>query len=188
MRQKKMQQTRRAGAGRKPIGSEGPAAVVPVRVPPRLLKRLDQLATKHGRDRSREIRAAIGHWAKLLEKPEQHIGALTCLIAILVRRIEGHTRRRWIDDARTAACVRENIEQLLFHFAPAPVEPVSVPPDIASIAGELISVAENLYPRPGVPEVPSTLFGDEWAALALIVKDLGSGWQRNRAVWEKGTK
>jgi hypothetical protein len=154
-----------------------------VRVPPRLLKRLDQLATKHKRDRSREIRAAVGHWAKLLEKPEQRIGALTSLIAILVRRIEARTRRKWIEDPGTAAYVREGVESLIFHFAPTPVEPVTVPPDIASITGELITISENLYPRPGVPEVPSTLMGDEWAALALIVKDLGSGWQRNRDVW-----
>jgi len=79
--------------------------------------------------------------------------------------------------------VREGVESLIFHFAPTPVEPVTVPPDIASITGELITISENLYPRPGVPEVPSTLMGDEWAALALIVKDLGSGWQRNRDVW-----
>ena len=60
--------------------------------------------------------------------------------------------------------------------------------DVAGIVGELITVAENLYPRPGVPEVPAELFGDDGAALALIVQDLGSGWQRNQAVWQKESK
>jgi hypothetical protein len=190
MRAKMTQRTRRPGAGRKSLDSEGPAEVVPVRIPPPLLKRLDQLVTKRRRkrqrwDRSREIRAAVGHWAKLLEKPEQHIGALICLIAILVRRIEARTRKKWVEDPTTAAFVRGGVEDLIFHFAPTPVEPVTIPPDIAGIPGELITIAENLYPRPRVPEVPSALLGDEWAALALIVKDLGSGWGRNRAVWQK---
>jgi len=188
MRAKATQRTRRHGAGRKSIDSEGPAEVVPVRIPPPLLKRLDQLVTKHKRqrqrwDRSREIRAAIGYWAKMIEKPEQHTGALICLIAILVRRIEARTGEKWIADAATGAFVRELVERLIFHFAPTPTEPVVVPEDIAAIPGELITVAENLYPRPGVPEMPSTLLGDEWGALALIVRDLGSGWDRNKGIW-----
>jgi len=187
MRAKTTQQTRRP-AGRKSLDPEGPAEVVPVRIPPPLLKRLDQLVAKHRRkrqrwDRSREIRAAIGYWAKLIEKPEQHTGALICLIAILIRRIEARTRRKWHTDPSTGAFVRELVEQMIFHFAPTPTEPVAVPDDIAGIPWELITVAENLYPRPGVPEVPSTLFDDEWAALALIVRDLGSGWQRNKDIW-----
>jgi hypothetical protein len=187
MREKKTQRAR-AGAGRKSLDSDGPAEVVPVRIPPPLLKRLDQLVTKHRRgrqrwDRSREIRAAVGYWANLLEKPERHTGALICLIAILVRRIEARTGRKWIEDPATGAFVGEGVERLIYHFAPTPAEPVTGPPDIAGIPGELITVAENLLPRPGVPEVPAALFGDEWAALALIAKDLGSGWQRNKDIW-----
>jgi hypothetical protein len=185
---KTTQRTRRVGAGRKSLDPDGPAEVVPVRIPPPLLKRLDQLVAKHRRkrqrwDRSREIRAAVGYWAKLIEKPEQHTGALICLIAILIRRVEARTRRKWHTDATTGAFVRELVEHLIFHFAPTPTGPVAVPDDIARIPSELIMIAENLYPRPGVPEVPSTLFGDEWAALALIVRDLGSGWQRNKDIW-----
>src|SRR5262245_11123240 len=131
MSAKKFQRTRRPGAGRKSLDSEGPAEVVPVRIPPRLLKRLDQLVTKRRRkrqqwDRSREIRAAISYWAKLLEKPEQHTGALICLIAILVRRIEARTGRKWVDDPATGAFVREGIERLIFHFAPTPAKTVNV--------------------------------------------------------------
>jgi Arc/MetJ-type ribon-helix-helix transcriptional regulator len=187
MRTKTSQRIRRPGAGRKSLDTEGPAEVVPVRVPPSLLRRIDQLVTKHRRkrqrwDRSREIRAAVRYWAGLLEKPEQHTGALICLILILVRRIEARTRKKWLADATTATFVRDGVERLIFHFAPTPAKRVAVPPDIASITDELITISENLYPRPGVPEM---LLGDddEWAALALISKDLGSGWERNRDQW-----
>jgi len=188
MRAQTSQRTRQPGAGRKSLDTEGPAEVVPVRVPPGLLRRLDQLVTKHRRerqrwDRSQEIRAAVRYWAGLLERPERHTGALTCLILILVRRIEARTGKKWLEDPTTATFVRDGIERLIFHFAPTPAKRVVIPPDIAAISGELISITENLCPRPGVPEVPSTLMGDEWAALALISKDLGSGWARNRNQW-----
>jgi hypothetical protein len=188
MPRKKAQQKRQPGAGRKSIDSEGPAAVVPVRIPPRLLTRLDQFVTKHKRmrtrwDRSQEVRAAVRYWVELLEKPSRHTGALVCLIAMLVRRIEARTGRKWIEDPATGLFVRECVERLILHFAPTPTEPVSIPPDIAGIPLELITIAEYLYPRRGVPKVPTTVFGDEGEALALIVGDLGSGWRRNKDVW-----
>ena len=187
MREQKTQRAR-AGAGRKPLNSDGPAEVVPVRIPPPLLRRLDQLVTKHRRgrqnwDRSREIRAAVKYWGSLLEKPELHVGALICLITILVRRIEARTGKKWIDDPATGTYVCKLVEELIFHFAPTPAEKVDVPPEIAGISGELITIMENLLPRPGVPKVPAELFGEEWAALALIAEDLESGWQRNREIW-----
>jgi len=143
---------------------------------------------KHKRDRSQEIRAAIGHWLRLFEKPERHVGALVCLIALLVKRIERRTGRRWIDDALTGDVVRKAIERLIFHFAPTPAKPVTVPSDLDGITGELITIAENLCPQPGLPDVPPNLFGDDWAPLALIVRDIGSGWERNRAAWQREAK
>jgi len=173
---------RRPGAGRKPLDPQG-SVVVPVRFTQDDWKDIKRLAKKHRGDASKEIRAAVHYWFRLLKKPERHTAALTCLIWILVQRIESRTGRKWTDDPTTGAAVRDGVERLIFHFAPTPVEPVTVPPDIAGVTGELIAITENLYPRPGVPELPSALLGDEWAALALIVKDLGSGWDRNRAVW-----
>ena len=173
---------RRPGAGRKPLDRQG-SVVVPVRFPREDWKAIKGLAAKGGKGASNEIRAAVHHWMRMFEKPALHNGALICLIAILVRRIEARTGRKWTEDAATGTFVREGVESLIFHFAPTSVEQLTAPPDIASIAGELITITENLAPRPGVPEMPSDLLGDEWAVLAMIVKDLGSGWQRNKDIW-----
>jgi hypothetical protein len=173
---------RRPGAGRPPIDRRG-SVIAQVRFSRDDWEAVTRLASKHRRDASKEIRAAVHHWIRRRERPDQHVGALTCLIEILVRRIEARTGRKWIEDPATGTFVREGIERLISHFALTPTEPVTVPPEIEGIPGELITIAENLYPHPGVPEVPSALLGDEWEVLALIVKDLGSGWQRNKDVW-----
>jgi hypothetical protein len=179
-----MSEKRRRRAGRKPLDPRG-SVIAPVRFTRADWADIKRLAKKHRRDASKEIRAAVHYWARLLEKPSQHVGALICLIAILVRRMEARTGQKWIDDPMTGAAVREGVERLIFHFAPTPTKPLVVPPEIAGMTGELITIAEGFYPWPGVPEVPAAVFGDEWAMFASIIKDLGSGWGRNRAVWQK---
>jgi hypothetical protein len=143
--------------------------------------RLDQLVTRHRRkhprqrwNRSDEIRAAVSHWAKLLEKPEQHTGALICLIAILVRWIEAHIGKKWIADPKTGAAVREQVGFLIKCLAPAAKEGLVVSPELQQVALELISVTTALYREPSL-----ALAGDEWAALAMIAKDLGPALPRN---------
>ena len=172
---------RRPGAGRKRLDPKG-SVVAPVRFTQDDWKNIKRLALKNGRDASKEVRAAVHYWLRLLEKPEQHIGALICLIAILVRRIEARSGRKWMEDPATGTFVREGIEQLIFHFAPTPAKPVTVPSDIASIPGELITIAENLHPQHW-PVLPPPLLGGDWDVLALIVRDLGSGWYRNKDIW-----
>jgi hypothetical protein len=174
---------RKPGAGRPPIDPEG-AAVVQVRIPQADWRRITNLVAEHRTDTSKEIRAAIRHWAQLLEKSERHIGALTIFISILIRRIEAATGKRWVDDPVTGAAVGKLVEQLIFHYAPTPTEPVTIPPAVDQIVGQMISIAENLQPRPGVPGIDAALFGDDWAVLALLIGDLGSGWDRNKDVWQ----
>jgi hypothetical protein len=169
--------------GRPPIDPEG-VAVVQVRIPQDYWKRLTYLVAEHKTDVSKEIRAAIRHWTRLLEKPERHVGALTTFISILIRRIEATTGKRWVDDPATGAAVGKLVKRLIENFAPPTTEPVNIPPAVDQIVGQMISIAENLQPRPGVPEIDAALFGDEWAVLALLVKDLGSGWDRNKDVWQ----
>jgi hypothetical protein len=175
---------RALGAGRKPLHPDGSDTVV-LRIEPNLLDKIGRLAKKHGRDRSKEIRAAVRHWLQLYEKPAWHVSALTCLIAILMRRIEAHTGKRWLDDPITGAAVHQQIERLIYHFAPTPAEPVVIPPELDGVVWQLITIAENLHPRPGVPEIPAEVFGEEWVVLARIIQDLGSGWDRNKGVWQK---
>jgi hypothetical protein len=178
----KLKQKRRPGAGRPPIDRQG-TAIAQVRFTQDDMKALEALASENGSNVSKEIRAAVHYWLRLLEKPARHIGALICFIAILVRRIEARTGKTWLNDPATGAAVCREIERLVFHYAPTPTDPVVIPPEIENITGELITIAENLVPRPGVPEMRPELFGDEWVVLARIVKDLGSGWDRNKAAW-----
>jgi hypothetical protein len=173
---------RRPGAGRPPVDRQG-AVIAQVRFKQDDWKAIEAQALKHKSNVSREIRAAVHHWVRLLEKPALHVGALICFVAILVRRVEARTGKKWLEDPLTGAAVAKLTESLIFHFAPTPAEPLTVPPELENIVGELITVAENLSPRPGVPEMRPELFGDEWAVLARIVNDLGSGWDRNRSAW-----
>ena len=174
---------RRPGAGRAPIDRQG-SVIAQVRFTQDDWKAIEALASKHKSNAksnvSKEIRAAVLYWLRLLRKPEMHIGALTCFIAILVRRIEARTGKRWLEDPATGVAAAKLTERLIFHFAPTPVEPLTVPPELESVVGELITIAENLFPRPGVSEMRPELFGDEWVVLARIIEDLGSGWDRNK--------
>jgi len=180
----KLKRKRRPGAGRPPIDRQG-SVIAQVRFTQDDWKAIEALASKHKGNASKsnvskEIRAAVHYWLRLLEKPKMHVGALTCFIALLVRRIEARTGKKWLEDPATGVAVAKLTEQLIFHFAPTPAEPLTVSAELESIVGELITIAENLSPRPGVPEMRPELFGDEWAVLARIVKDMGSGWDRNK--------
>jgi hypothetical protein len=175
-------QKRRPGAGRPPIDRQG-SVVAQVRFTRDDWKAIEALVSKHKSNASKEIRAAVHYWLRLLEKPQMHIGALTCFIAILVRRIEAHTGKKWLEDSVTGVAVAKLVERLIFHFAPTPAEPLTISSELENVVGELITIAENLSPRPGVPEMHPELFGNEWVVLARIVKDMGSGWDRNKDVW-----
>ena len=178
----KAKRKRRPGAGRPPIDRQG-SVIAQVRFTQADWKAIEGLALKHKSNASKEIRTAVHYWLRLLEKPELHIGALICFIAILVRRIEARTNKKWLEDPATGVVVAKLTERLIFHFAPTPAKPLTVPPELESIVLELITIAENLSPRPGVPEIRPELFGDEWVVLARIIRDLGSGWDRNKDVW-----
>src|SRR5262245_36617423 len=178
---------RRPGAGRPPIDRRG-SVIAQVRFTQDDWKAIEASASKNKGNASKsnvskEIRTAVHYWLRLLEKPKRHVGVLICFIAILVRRIEAHTGKKWLEDPATGVAVAKLTERLIFHFAPTPAKPLTVPPELESIVGELVTIAENLSPRPGVREIRPELFGDEWEVLARIVQDLGSGWDRNKEVW-----
>src|SRR5262249_1312132 len=169
----KTKRKRRPGAGRPPIDRQG-SVIAQVRFTQADWKAIEGLALKHKSNASKEIRTAVHYWLRLLEKPKLHIGALICFIAILVRRIEARSKKKWLEDPTTGVSVAKLTERLIFHFARTPAKPLTVPPELESIFLQLITIAENLSPLPGVPVIPPELLGDEWAVLARIVKDLGS--------------
>jgi hypothetical protein len=167
---------RRPGAGRPPIDRQG-SVIAQVRFTQDDWKAIEVLASKHHKSNvSKEIRAAVHYWLRLLEKPKLHVGALICLIAILIRRIEAHTGHKWFDDPVTGTAVREEIGRLIDGFVPVTKERPVVPPELRQIARDLIVITAHLYRE---PQLSLALSGDDWAVLALIAKDLGPTLLRN---------
>jgi hypothetical protein len=177
-----MVKRRRApGAGRKPLGPEPKTAPIKVRLEPAQLKELEKLAGKRRLSVSMLVRAAITSWVLRHRKHRGHIEALAGMVALLVAEIERHTGKRWISDPETGMAVRELVDRLIFHFAPTPTDPVTVPDKVRAIPGMVISMIENAAP-------PSRELGHIWhggadSELATIRRELGSGWKRNRAQW-----
>jgi len=127
--------------------------------------------------RSQVIRAAVRYWLQNLQYPHLHVAALTHLIAILIKRIEGRSGRKWVQDAETAAAVREEIGVLIDSLAPVAKEGLVVSPKLRQIARDLLVVVGHLYQEPKLGPV---LAGeDDWSALAVIAKDLGPAFLRN---------
>ena len=99
------------------------------------------------------------------------------LITILIKRIEAYTGKKWIADAATGAAVREEVGNLIDSLVPAAKERVVASPELRKITQDLIVVVAHLYqtPRPTL----ALLGDDDWAALAVIAKDLGPALLRN---------
>jgi|SRR5215813_9572216 len=155
--------------------------VIPIRLDKDLQAKLKRLADKNDRTRSDEMRAGLKYWTRLLEKPEMHIGALTCFIAILVRRIEAHTGKTWLSDPATGAAVREEVGRLIECFIPEAKEPPVILPELRQITHDLIVIIAHLCREPQLAPVHAE---DDWGALAVIAKDLGPALLRkaNKAV------
>jgi Arc/MetJ-type ribon-helix-helix transcriptional regulator len=178
---------RAPGAGRKPLDPSG-SDIVMIRLPPDLRRATDRLAKKHKRNRSDVIRSAIRHWVGRYQVRTLHTEALTCAIALLADRIEQRTGKKWIEDTVTGTALREQVDRLIYHFAPTPAEPAVVPPE-ADVVGLVLTMIEHTVPVKGVPA--AVTFSDD-RGLSEILRDLarpppqglGSGWRRNRDVWE----
>lgn len=181
-----MPQSRAQGGGRKPQGEfRGNTKILTVRVRPELRTTLERLAKRHRRSLSQEIQRGLDDWIGRSTKPKPHIGALMHAIALLVGEIERTTGENWHEDAFTGKAVRHAVERLIFHFAPTPDSAIPVPPRIkqaamrsqtaayvgTSQANLIITLIEN---------APAML-PDEWG-FWKVLRDLGSGVKRNRAV------
>jgi hypothetical protein len=169
-------QKRRPGGGRKPIDPQG-AVIAPVRFTNDDWEAINRVGKRYKLKRSQVIRAAVKYWLKTLQYPQLHVAALTYLITILVKRIEGRSGRKWIEDPETGAAVREEVGVLINCLAPRAKKGLVVSPELRQIARDLIVIITHLYqePRPSL-----ALSGDDdWAALAVIAKDLGPALLRN---------
>jgi len=167
---------RRPGGGRKPIDPQG-AVIAPVRFTKDEWEAINHFGERSNLKRSQVIRAAVRYWLQNLQYPHLHVAALTHLIAILIKRIEGRSGRKWVQDAETAAAVREEIGVLIDSLAPVAKEGLVVSPKLRQIARDLLVVVGHLYQEPKLGPV---LAGeDDWSALAVIAKDLGPAFLRN---------
>jgi predicted transcriptional regulator len=169
--------------GRKPLHPGG-SDTVALRIPRELIDRIDRLAEARGRTRSEEARHAFRFWTGFHRQDVRHIGQLLALIELLIRDIEKRTGKQWLDDAATGVYVAKLVEELIFHLAPTPPERVTIPPEIREILSLLIIRYENqLY----VTYEDRAKVDDRIFELETILRDLGSGFQRNRKIWLKGT-
>jgi hypothetical protein len=168
----KTKRKRRPGAGRPPIDRQG-SVIAQVRFTQDDWKAIEARASGNA---SKEIRAAVHYWLRLLEKPKMHVGVLICSIAILVRRIEAHTGKTWLSDPATGAAVREEVSRLIECFIPKEKKPPAISPELQRITQDLIVIFTHLCQEPELTPVHA---GDDWAALAAIAKDLGPALLRN---------
>jgi len=197
-----MPQARASGGGRKPRGEfRGNTKILTVRVRPELRTELERLAKRHHRSLSQEIQRGLDDHVVRYIHPRPHIGALMHAIALLVGEVERATGENWHENAFTGEAVRHAIERLIFHFAPTPDGKMPVPPRVEEAAmrmpppmrdrartaanvgtaqaGMIITLVEN---APASDKPARLAFPDEWG-FWQILRDLGSGWKRNRAIW-----
>jgi hypothetical protein len=189
---------KKRGPGRPPRGDAGRREQIPVRVDPKIKQGLESAAAKKRRSLTLEIESRLA--ASLGEGHQAHIRALIEAIGLLAKNLERRTSKRWVADAFTAQALSAGVDRLLSHFGRygKPVVPEGVKAAAAKMPaaeteryctpkglGEseafvLITMIESaLPPLPLKPEFGPSL---GWGHYELL-RDLGSGWQRNRAVW-----
>src|SRR5262249_33672631 len=141
-------------SGTEMIGKK-PAGLVPIRLPKDLQQAIERLAPKHKRSRSAENRGAPRYWIGRERQAERHVRLFAGLVGLLIGQIERATGRRWNNDPLTAQAVREQVERLIGHFAPASAELLVVPAEISKVVSELIVFLEFLAKPDQDPNVQS---------------------------------
>jgi hypothetical protein len=194
---------KKRGPGRPRRSGAGLREQIPVRVAPEIKQGLENAALRNRRSLTAEIESRLA--VSLGEGRKAHIRALVEAIGLLAKNLERRTLKRWVADAFTAQALSVGVGELLSHFGqhgkpmvPAAIKAAAAKTPAAkrdsyctpkslgeSEASMLILMIENaLEPLPLKPEFGPSL---GWGHYELL-RDLGSGWRRNRAVWEKGTK
>jgi hypothetical protein len=201
-----MAQKRAPGGGRKPRGEfPGNSKILTVRVRPELRTALERLAKKHRRSLSQEMQRGLDDWVGRYLDPKPHVTALAHALTLLVEAIERATGKSWHEDAFTGEALRHGVEHLIFHFAPTPdrTMPLPVPPRVEEAAMRMPpdmrekarTAAEVGRSQAGIvigsieylaAHNKQGQFGpapaDEWG-FWQILRDIGSGWERNREAW-----
>jgi len=194
-----MPKAEKKSGGRPRQSDEGPRQQVGVRVSPQIKRLLEREAKKNGRSVTAEVEARLAHSLGMGRQPDIH--GLMVAVGKLAEALERRFEKRWIRDAFTAQALRVGADRVLFHFGlfGKPVLPPAIKAAVAKMppaekekfstpegwgefeAGVLITAIESsVPPLPGAkPEFGPT----GWGHYELL-RALGSGWQRNRSVWE----
>jgi hypothetical protein len=151
------------------------------------------------------MQRGLDDWVGRRRDTKLHVAALAHAVTLVTQALERTTEKRWHEDAFTGEALRNAVEFLIFHFALTPdgTRPVPIPPRVeeaasrmppamrerartaaevgTSQAGMVITLIEN---APASNKQPLGLaFPDEWG-FWKVLRDLGSGWERNREAWK----
>ena len=199
---------RAPGGGRKPKGPfKGKTATITTRIRPDTRAALEQEAKKRGNSLSQEIERRLDASLHKSRDTPLYVQALAHAVTVLTTEIERRTGERWLDDAFTREALRSGIEALLFHFGRTPDGEMAVPPKIEEAAsrfqsplresfrnpallgqmeaGSIITSIEN---APSATREPAGKFLPDQFGFWKILRDVGSGWERNQKVWNKEKK
>jgi hypothetical protein len=155
--------------------------VVSARIPKDLLKSLEDLAKRHGRQIlsaqtvSAEVSRALKSWVNRFESPQLHNSNLAYTISLLADRIERRTGHSWMDHPLTREVVREHVERLVAHLLSPLAGPVTVPAEVKEDAGILLALLIHAIPRPGSRRLEGTVIVDD-PELAMLTNDLARKW------------
>jgi hypothetical protein len=201
-----MVRKRAPGGGRKPLPpGEGRIGTLTTRVSQGTRIALEREAKRNDRSLSREAEFRLEQSFKETSAPE-HIRALAHAVTLLAVQIERVTGQRWYDGRFTGDALRHGMEALILHFvknADAGVVPPKVeetasrfqsplresfrnPAQLGLMeAGSIITSIEN---APSPTRLPAGAYVPDPFGFWQILRDLGSGWQRNQEIWKKETK
>jgi hypothetical protein len=201
---------RAPGAGRKPRGEyRGKSATLATRIRPDTRAALDRAARENKRSLSQEVEYRLRHsiGSDDRKKRGKHIRALGEAVMLVAQFVERATEKRWNEDAFTGEALRRGVEFLISHCAPrgTPVTPKSVEEAVAkrpgageaylsasglgeTEAGRLITLIEtwNFWSIEEIIQntrmMPGAHVPKEWYAYEQLLRELGSGLERARAM------
>jgi hypothetical protein len=205
-----MARKRSTGGGRKPQGPfKGKTATLTTRITPATRMSLEREAKRREQSLSQEIERRLEESLRSDRDTPSHIQALAKAVTLLAMQIEQVTGMRWIDDPFAGDALRHGIEALIFHFAPTPDGTAAIPPQVEAAsarmqpklreayrspellgqmeAGTVITLIENAPEASANVKPPAGHIIDP-RGFVQILSGVGSGWQRNRKVWNKETK
>jgi hypothetical protein len=202
-----MARKRAPGGGRKRLPpGEGKTGTLSTRVSHATRAALEREAKRNGQSLSREAELRLEQSFKDSSAPA-HIRALAHAVTLLAMQIERVSGEFWYAGSFTGNALRHGIEALIFHFSQTPDGDVVVPPKIEETAarfqppvretfrnpallgqmeaGSIITSIEN---APSATREPAGAYVPDQFGFWQILRDIGSGWQRNQEIWNKERK